>query len=138
MQLQGLSKNHRLSLFLVLMFLFADLGAFVTVSATNTPEEDQSPIEFTAPIFIDGLPPLMCDDEYCQRPTRIIDRGDRAASEEDGWWQGYGPDLDWNGMDDRLQRVLVGYESISPTNALFLYKNLVFISVKINFISFNS
>ena len=31
------------------------------------------------------------------------------------WWQGYGPDLDWNGMDDRLQRVLAGAESISPT-----------------------
>ncbi|MED5567791.1 MAG: S8 family serine peptidase, partial [Candidatus Thermoplasmatota archaeon] len=31
------------------------------------------------------------------------------------WWLSYGPDLDWNGMDDRLQRVLAGQESISPT-----------------------
>lgn len=115
MQFKGHSKNHRISLFLVLMFLIADLGGFATASVSGTPEEDQSVIEFTTPIFVEGLPPLMCDDDYCQRPTRIIDRGDRAASEEYGWWQGYGPDLDWNGMDDRLQRVLVGYESISPT-----------------------
>ncbi len=97
------------------MFLIADLGAFTTASATNLEQEEQSIVQFTEPIFIDGLPPLMCEDGYCQRPLRMIDRDGRDASEEDGWWQGYGPDLDWNGMDDRLQRVLVGYDSISPT-----------------------
>jgi subtilisin family serine protease len=115
MQFQGLTQNQRTSLFLVLMFLIADLGAFATVSATDSLQEEQSVIQYTSPIFVDGLPPLMCEDGYCQRPIRMIDRGERAASEEDGWWQGYGPDLDWNGMDDRLQRVLVGYDSISPT-----------------------
>jgi len=115
MQFQEFSKSHRTALFLVLMFLIADLGAFTTASATNLEQEEQSIVQFTEPIFIDGLPPLMCEDGYCQRPLRMIDRDGRDASEEDGWWQGYGPDLDWNGMDDRLQRVLVGYDSISPT-----------------------
>ena len=115
MQFQGISKSHRTSLLLVLMFLLADLGAFTTASATNPEQEEQTIIQFAEPIFIDGLPPLMCEDGYCQRPLRMIDRGSRDASEADGWWQGYGPDLDWNGMDDRLQRVLVGSDSISPT-----------------------
>jgi hypothetical protein len=97
------------------MFLIADLGAFTTASATNLDQEEQTIIQFAEPIFIDGLPPLMCEDGYCQRPLRMIDRDGRDASEADGWWQGYGPDLDWNGMDDRLQRVLVGSDSISPT-----------------------
>ena len=115
MQFQEFSKSHRTALFLVLMFLIADLGAFATASTTNLEQEEQLIVQFTEPIFIDGLPPLMCEDGYCQRPLRMIDRDGRDASEEDGWWQGYGPDLDWNGMDDRLQRVLVGYDSISPT-----------------------
>ena len=115
MQFQRISKSHWTSLLLVLMFLIADLGAFATASATNLDQEEQPVVQFAEPIFIDGLPPLMCEDGYCQRPLRIIDRDGRDASEADGWWQGYGPDLDWNGMDDRLQRVLVGYDSISPT-----------------------
>ena len=45
----------------------------------------------------------------------MLERGDRASAEPDRWWLGYGPDLDWNGMDDRLQRVMAGQESISPT-----------------------
>ena len=62
---------------------------------------------------MEGLPPLMCGEELCERPTRLFERGDRAAAEDDQWWQAYGPDLDWNGMDDRLQRVLAGEESVS-------------------------
>ena len=115
MQFQGISKSHWTSLLLVLMFLIADLSAFGTASATNLDQEETSAVQFVEPIFIDGLPPLMCEDSYCKRPLRMIDRDGRDASEADGWWHGYGPDLDWNGMDDRLQRVLVGYDSISPT-----------------------
>ena len=115
MQFQRISKSHWTSLLLVLMFLIADLSAFGTASATNLDQEETSAVQFAEPIFIDGLPPLMCEDSYCKRPLRMIDRDGRDASEADGWWQGYGPDLDWNGMDDRLQRVLVGYDSISPT-----------------------
>ena len=94
-----------------LLMLFADISGGVLSNATHTSERK----EFEAPILIDGLPPLMCGEDLCERPTRLIDRGDRASSEPDQWWLAYGPDLDWNGMDDRLQRVLDGQESISPT-----------------------
>ena len=67
------------------------------------------------PILVEGLPPLMCGEELCDRPLRTDLRANLPASEDDGWWLSYGPDLDWNGMDDRLQRILAGQESISPT-----------------------
>jgi subtilisin family serine protease len=58
------------------------------------------------PIFVEGLPPLMCEDgNACSTPNR-----------GDGPWLAYSPDRDHNGMDDRLQRILSGeYESVSPT-----------------------
>ena len=94
-----------------LVVLLADVSGMVLDGEAN---EAPEPL-FADPIFIDGLPPLMCGEEACDRPTRFIDRGDRPSSEPDMWWLSYGPDLDWNGMDDRLQRVLDGQESISPT-----------------------
>ena len=68
-----------------------------------------------APILIDGLPPLMCGQDVCPFESRNIERHDLPASEDYLWWLSYGPDLDWNGMDDRLQRVMAGAESISPS-----------------------
>ena len=97
-------------LFAVLM-LFADISGGVLASTHASVERS----EYEEPILIEGLPPLMCGEDLCERPTRLIDRGDRASSEPDQWWQAYGPDLDWNGMDDRLQRVLAGQESVSST-----------------------
>ena len=94
-----------------LLMLFADISGGVL--STTTPMSEVS--EYEPPILVEGLPPLMCGEELCERPTRHIDRGDRASSEPDQWWQAYGPDLDWNGMDDRLQRVLAGQESVSST-----------------------
>ena len=105
-------KTPLISLVLVAVFLIADLGAMATHSP-STPSQDST--DFAAPIHVEGLPPLMCGEEECMRPLRNIERGDRYSSEDDAWWQGYGPDLDWNGMDDRLQRVLAGAESESPT-----------------------
>tara|TARA_B100001093_G_scaffold180145_1_gene172740 strand:- start:4226 stop:9154 length:4929 start_codon:yes stop_codon:yes gene_type:complete len=107
-------KSQRISLFLVIVFLFADLGVLANESDT-TPVEFETQSLYSEPILVDGLPPLMCGDELCLRPIRDIDRGDRISAEEVQWWQSYGPDLDWNGMDDRLQRVLAGAESVSPT-----------------------
>ena len=97
-------------LFAVLVLLADVSGGLLTnpVAATEVADHE-------APILVEGLPPLMCGEDLCERPTRIIERGDRASNEPDMWWLGYGPDLDWNGMDDRLQRVLAGQESISPT-----------------------
>ena len=107
-------KSQRISLFLVIVFLFADLGVLANETDT-TPVEFETQSLYSEPILVDGLPPLMCGDELCLRPVRDIDRGDRISAEEIQWWQSYGPDLDWNGMDDRLQRVLAGAESVSPT-----------------------
>tara|TARA_B100000683_G_scaffold267038_1_gene300154 strand:+ start:354 stop:5243 length:4890 start_codon:yes stop_codon:yes gene_type:complete len=94
-----------------LLMLFADISGGVLASTTSTSEVS----EYEPPILVEGLPPLMCGEELCERPTRLFERGDRAAAEDDQWWQAYGPDLDWNGMDDRLQRVLAGEESVSST-----------------------
>ena len=105
-------KTPLISLLLVAVFLVADLGAIATQPAEQGPVVE--PL-FAEPILIDGLPPLMCGDSLCERPLREFSRDGRPSAEAMNWWQGYGPDLDWNGMDDRLQRVLAGAESISPT-----------------------
>jgi subtilisin family serine protease len=111
--MMGSEQRHRLTIaavFFSLVVMLADVSAFVLG------DRDEPQLATHAqPILIDGLPPLMCGDDLCPRPTRMIDRGDRASQEPDMWWLSYGPDLDWNGMDDRLQRVLAGHESISPT-----------------------
>ena len=65
--------------------------------------------------IVENVPPLDCGEHLCLVPDRDIDRGERPASEEYGWWYAYGPDRDFNGMDDRLQWILHGEESISPT-----------------------
>ena len=84
------------------------------VQAIETPPVVQEPTH-APPILVEGLPPLMCGEEFCDRPLRMFERDGRMANMEYGWWQAYGPDLDWNGMDDRLQRVMSGLDSMSPT-----------------------
>ena len=108
------SKMQRTALFIVLLFFFSSMSAF-SVNATSEDLSDVIENTHTDPILIDGLPPLMCGEELCERPTRVNLRTSQPASEANEWWLSYGPDLDWNGMDDRLQRVLAGQESISPT-----------------------
>ena len=98
-----------------LLFAVLVLLADVSGGLLSHPAAATDVAEHEAPILVEGLPPLMCGEDLCERPTRMLDRGDRASNEPDMWWLGYGPDLDWNGMDDRLQRVLAGQESISPT-----------------------
>jgi len=107
-------KSQRISLFLVIVFLFADLGVLANETDSNV-SEPLSHTLYSQPLLVEGLPPLMCGEELCLRPIRDIDRDGRDSAEEVQWWQSYGPDLDWNGMDDRLQRVLAGAESVSPT-----------------------
>ena len=76
----------------------------------NTPVAEEP--THAPPILVEGLPPLVCGDELCDRPLRMYDRDGRDAYREYGWWQAYGPDLDWNGMDDRLQRIMDGLSLI--------------------------
>ncbi len=108
------------AIFICLIFLLASYNAAgnsLSLDANENHHHAQK-ITHSEPILVDGLPPLMCGDELCERPLRIDMRGQMPASEKEGWWLGYGPDLDWNGMDDRLQRVLAGSESISPTSII--------------------
>ena len=64
----------------------------------------------------------MCGELICTLKDRAHESlpEDRLPPVEDhGWWYAYGPDQDWNGMDDRLQRIIVGeYESVSPTGIM--------------------
>ena len=98
-----------------LLFAFLMLLADVSGGLLSNPVAAAEVAEYDDPILVDGLPPLMCGADLCERPTRMLERGDRVSSEPDMWWLAYGPDLDWNGMDDRLQRVIAGQPSISPT-----------------------
>ena len=102
------SLRMHLMIALLLFSPWAGVGATSDLPPT-------SPQTHADPILVDGIPPLECGDELCLRPLRHYFRDGRPASEEYGWWQSYGPDKDWNGMDDRLQHIIAGEASISPT-----------------------
>jgi len=108
-------SNPRQALFLVLLMLLLPLAS-QSQAIDNTPVVEEP--THAPPILVEDLPPLICGKELCDRPLRMYDRNGREAHREYGWWQAYGPDLDWNGMDDRLQRIMGGMESISPTAIL--------------------
>ncbi len=65
-------------------------------------------------------PPLICGGEEC--PEKDRSPGIRPADsgwpvEDPGWWFGYWYDLDSDGMDDRLQRIIAGERtSVSTTS----------------------
>ena len=109
----------------MLILLSADIAIGASALSPSKTEETVSN-ELNAsfswdstPIIVEGLPALMCGDDICQTPNRNIDRNGRYSEEEWGWWNAYGPDKDWNGMDDRLQRIIAGqFESESPTSEL--------------------
>ena len=103
------SKMQRMALFIVLLFFFSSMSA-ISVNATSEELVENVENTHTEPILVDGLPPLMCGEDLCERPIRTNLRTTQPASEANEWWLSYGPDLDWNGMDDRLQRVLAGQE----------------------------
>ena len=105
-------SNPRQAMFLVLLMLLLPISS--QTQAIEQPPEVEEPTH-APPILVEGLPPLMCGDEVCDRPLRMFERDGREANMDYGWWQAYGPDLDWNGMDDRLQRVMSGLDSMSPT-----------------------
>jgi len=112
------AKMQRTALLIVMIFLISDLSSFSVGANSYDLDSDVEKSTHASPIMVEGLPPLMCGEELCERPLRTDLRTSQPASEENEWWLSYGPDLDWNGMDDRLQRVLAGQESISPTAIL--------------------
>ena len=75
---------------IVAVFMMADLSALALAS-------------------IDG------DSEDYEVVERMPHRGDRYAVEDYGWWFSYGPDVNFDGMDDRLEKVIAGAESVSST-----------------------
>ena len=83
------------ALLLATIFLIADLSAMASASPVSN---EETPVEMVEEI----------DD-------RLPFRGDRYASEDYGWWFSYGPDSNFDGMDDRLEKVIAGQESVSST-----------------------
>ena len=79
------------ALLLATVFLIADLSVLGSAS----------------PQIVDGTAEEIDD--------RMPFRGDRHATEEYGWWFAYGPDTNFDGLDDRLERVIGGEESQSTT-----------------------
>ena len=79
------------ALLLAVVFLIADMSALASASSI---QEDEIVDE-----VIDRMP----------------FRGERHATEDYGWWFAYGPDSNFDGMDDRLERVIAGEESQSTT-----------------------
>ena len=108
------STRTRLALLLVFLMLAQSAGMASSASNSQSEESTNSAMD---PILVEGLPPLMCSESViCPTPARnpVIPQG-ASTHETPGWWFSYGPDLDWNGMDDRLQYVLAGvYPSQSP------------------------
>ena len=83
------------ALLLATVFLIADMSALASAIPADEPEIGGEVIEEMA--------------------DRMPFRGDRHATEEYGWWFAYGPDSNFDGMDDRLEQVIAGVESQSTT-----------------------
>ena len=79
------------ALLLAVVFLIADMSAFASAIPTQTEETIEE---------IDDRTPF---------------RGDKHATEDYGWWFAYGPDSNFDGMDDRLEQIIAGEESQSTT-----------------------
>lgn len=83
------------ALLLAIVFLIADMSALTSAMPADEPEIEGDVTEEIA--------------------DRMPFRGDRHATEEYGWWFAYGPDSNFDGMDDRLEQVIAGEESQSTT-----------------------
>ena len=53
-----------------------------------------------------------------QMQDRMPFRGEKFSTEDYGWWFTYGPDVNFDGMDDRLERIIAGEESQSTTSII--------------------
>ena len=113
------STQQRLSLIVVLLLLMMDFSMGAGALA-NLPEEMEESVEVAALSGPELPSPLMCGDEVC--PEKDRSPGFPPANsgwpvEDPGWWFGYWYDLDSNGMDDRLQRIIAGERtSVSTTS----------------------
>ena len=82
------------SLLLAVIFLLADMSVLASASSQ------------------------IADESAEEMADRMPFRGDRHATEEYGWWFAYGPDANFDGLDDRLEKVIDGKESQSTTSII--------------------
>ena len=102
-------------LVLVAMILVMDMGVGVSASTAIQAED------LTGQERPENWPPaLMCGEVICDPIDRTVRSPPFDAGfpvEDEGWWFGYWYDLDSNGMDDRLQRIIAGQRtSVSTTS----------------------
>ena len=64
-------SNPRQALLLVFLMLLLPIAS-QTQAIDNTPEVEEP--THSPPILVEGLPPLMCGEELCDRPLRMYDR----------------------------------------------------------------
>ena len=114
-----LSRHPAAPLIVVALLLVMDFsvgaGAMIATSDITTEGDGKAP-QSNANL----PPPLMCGEEECPQKDRSpgFPVGDAGWPVEDpGWWFGYWYDLDSDGMDDRLQRIIAGERvSVSTTS----------------------
>ena len=82
------------AILLVTVFLIADLSALASANPVS-----------------EGFEAEEIDD-------RMPIRDGKYSSEDYGWWFSYGPDLNFDGMDDRLEKVIAGEDSVSTTSII--------------------
>ena len=96
-------------LVLVAMILVMDMGVGVSASTAIQTED------LTSQERPENWPPaLMCGEVICDpidRTVRSPPFDAESPVEDEGWWFGYWYDLDSDGMDDRLQRIIAGWLS---------------------------
>jgi len=109
------NRNHLLAIILTTLMLAPSIALISTSAQLGDSEQpievlDDPPLSSSAPIFMEGLPALYCDEStICQTTERSPSvPNDATVTEEPGWWLRYYPDHDSNGFDDRLQYVLAG------------------------------
>ncbi|MFL2956033.1 MAG: S8 family serine peptidase [Candidatus Thalassarchaeaceae archaeon] len=96
-----------------------------SIASSALPTSENSDLEVNDEISERDLswpPALMCGQIECELTDRSVRMPPFDAGfpvEEPEWWFGYWYDLDSDGMDDRLQRIIAGErESISSTSII--------------------
>ena len=112
------STRSRLPVLIALLVFVMDISV---AAGALVPPPEPAEEEFERQFQDENLPPpLMCGDDICSAKDRIPGFPPAGAGwpvEEPGWWFGYWYDLDSDGMDDRLQRIIAGQRtSVSTTS----------------------
>ena len=111
------STGMRIPVILALLVFVMDVSV-AAGALVPTPEQQSHDVSED---FDDAdFPPLMCGDSVCpdkDRSPGFPPSGAGWPVEEPGWWFGYWYDMDSNGMDDRLQKIIAGQRvSVSTTS----------------------